>query len=78
MYIILKNQHCAFILSVLFAAKLKRALLCLCVYILCAGRPSLGAKLGLADDFPPIFSPITPPRNANVGRGSRGLSKSGF
>jgi hypothetical protein len=39
----LKNQHCAFILSVLFAAKLKRAI--------------LGAQLGLADDFPPIFSP---------------------
>jgi hypothetical protein len=45
---------------------------------LCAGRPSLGAKLGLADDFPPNFFPITPPRNGNVGRGSRGLSESCF
>jgi hypothetical protein len=78
MYIILKNQHCAFILSVFFAAKSKCAILCLCVYALCAGRPSLGAKLGLADDFPSNNFPITPPRNGNVGRGSRGLSESGF
>ncbi len=59
-----------------FVAKSKRAILYLCVYTLCAGRPSLGAKLGLA--FPTNFFRITPPRNGNVGRGSRGLSESGF
>jgi hypothetical protein len=39
------------------------------------GRPSLGAKLGLADDFLPNFFPMTPPGNGTVGRGYRDLSE---
>jgi hypothetical protein len=42
----------------------------------CTGRPYLGAKFGLADDFPPNIFPMTPPRNMNIGRGSRDLSES--
>jgi hypothetical protein len=30
-------------------------------YTLCAGGPSLGAKLGLAHDFSQKFLPLTPP-----------------
>jgi hypothetical protein len=36
-----------------------------------AGRPSLLAKSGLADDFSQNIFPITPPGNGNVGRGSK-------
>ena len=42
------------------------------------GRPSLGAKLGLADDFLPNFFPMTPPGNGTVGRGYRDLLETGF
>ncbi len=48
----------------LFAVKPKRAILC---------APSLGAKLGLADDFSQKIFPITPPGNGNVGMGPRDL-----
>jgi hypothetical protein len=49
----------------------------LCVrYTFCAGGPSLGAKSGLADDFPLHFFPITSPRNGNVARGPRDFSES--
>jgi hypothetical protein len=47
-------------------------------YTLGAGRPSLGAKLGLADDFLPNFFPMTPPGNGTVGRGYRDLLETGF
>ncbi len=51
----------------------------LCVrYTFCAGGPSLGAKSGLADDFPLHFFTITPPRNGNVARGPRDFSESDF
>ncbi len=43
-----------------------------------AARPSLGAKSGLADDFPQKFFRIIPYGHGNVGRGPRDLSKSGF
>ncbi len=42
------------------------------------GRTSLGAKLGLPDDFPPNCFPVTPPSNENLGSGSRDLLDSGF
>ncbi len=47
-------------------------------YTLGAGRPSLGAKLGLPDDFLPNFFPMTPPGNGTVGRGYRDLLETGF
>ncbi len=51
----------------------------LCVrYSFCDGGPSLGAKLGLANDFPLNFFPITPPGNGSVARGPRDLSESDF
>jgi hypothetical protein len=51
----------------LFAAKLKST----------AGL-SLGAKLGLPDEFSQKMFPITPPENGNVGLGPRDLSEFGF
>ncbi len=39
-------------------------------YTLGTGRPSLGAKLGLADDFLPNFFLMTPPGNGTVGNGT--------
>ena len=48
------------------------------LYTLGTGRPSLGAKLGLADDFFPNFFPMTPPDNGTVGRGYRDLLETGF
>ena len=47
-------------------------------FTLCAGRQSLGAKLGLADDFLPNFFPMTPPGNGTVGRGYRDVLETGF
>ena len=41
-------------------------------------RPSLEAKLGIPDEFPPNCFPITPPRNGNIGNGYRVLLESGF
>jgi hypothetical protein len=55
-----------------------RYTLCLRYNTLCTGRPSLGAKFGLADDFPPNIFPMTPSGNGNKGRGSRDLSESGY
>ncbi len=45
---------------------------------LCSGGPSLGAKLGLPDEFSQKMFPITPPGNGNVGLGPRDLSEFGF
>jgi hypothetical protein len=45
MYLQRKKQHCIFILSVLFCSKTEMHL------TLCSGGPSLGAKLGLPDEF---------------------------
>ncbi len=41
-------------------------------------RPSLGAKLGIPDEFLPNCFPITPPRNGNIGVGHKDLLESGF
>jgi hypothetical protein len=67
MYLQRKNQHCIFILSVLFCSETET------LYTLCTGGPSLGAKSGLADDFSQKMFPITPPGNGNVGMGPRDL-----
>jgi hypothetical protein len=67
-----KNQHCIFILSVLFCSKTEKH------YTLCSAGPSLGAKLGLPDEFSQKMFPITPPGNGNVGLGPRDLSEFGF
>jgi hypothetical protein len=45
---------------------------------LCSGEPSLGAKLGLPDEFSQKMFPITPPGNGNVGLGPSDLSEFGF
>ena len=57
MYLQRKNQHCIFILSVLFFSETETR------YTLSTGGPSLGAKSGLADDFSQKMFPITPPGN---------------
>ena len=67
-----KNQHCIFILSVLFCSKTEKH------YTLCSAGPSLRAKLGLPDEFSQKIFPITPPGNGNVGLGPRDLSEFGF
>jgi hypothetical protein len=72
MYLQRKNQHCIFILSVLFCSKTEKH------YTLCSAGPSLGAKLGLPDEFSQKMFPITPPGNGNVGLGPRDLSEFGF
>ena len=72
MYLQRKNQHCIFILSVLFCSKTETH------YTLCSGGPSLGAKLGLPDEFSQKMFPITPPGNGNVGLGPTELSEFGF
>ncbi len=64
MYLQRKKQHCIFILSALFCSK--------------TGGPSLGAKLGLPDEFSQKMFTITPPGNGNVGLGPRDLSEFGF
>ncbi len=69
MYLQRKNQHCIFILSVLFCSKTEKH------YNLCSAGPSLGAKLGLPDEFSQKMFPITPPGNGNVGLGPRDLSE---
>ncbi len=72
MYLQRKNQHCIFILSVLFCSKTEKH------YTLCSAGPSLGAKLGLPDEFSHKMFPITPPGNGNVGLEPRDLSEFGF
>jgi hypothetical protein len=67
-----KNQHCIFILSVLFYNKTETR------FIFCAPRTSLGAKLGLSDEFSQKMFPITSPGNGNVGLGPRDHSEFGF
>ena len=66
MYLQRKNQHCIFILSVLFCSKTEKH------YTLCS------AWLGLPDEFSQKMFPITPPGNGNVGLGPRDLSEFGF
>ncbi len=72
MYLQRKNQHCIFILSVLFCSKTEKH------YTLWSAVPSLGAKLGLPDEFSQKMFPKTPPGNGNVGLGPRDLSELGF
>ena len=72
MYLQRKNQHCIFILSVLFCSKTEKH------YTLCSAGSSLGAKLGLPDEFSQKMFPITPPGNGNVGLGPTDLSEFGF
>jgi hypothetical protein len=72
MYLQRKNQHCIFIVSVLFCSETETR------YTLCTGGPSLGAKSGLPDDLTQNMIPVTPPGNGNVGRGTRAPSESGF
>jgi hypothetical protein len=47
-------------------------------FTLCSAGPSLGAKLGLPDEFSLKMFPITPPGNGNVGLEPRDLSEFGF
>ncbi len=47
-------------------------------YTLCSVEPSLGAKLGLPDEFSQKMFPKTPPGNGNVGLGPRELLEFGF
>jgi hypothetical protein len=61
-----------FILSVLFCSKTEKH------YTLCSAGSSLGANLGLPDEFSQKMFPITPPGNRNVGLGPRDLSEFGF
>ena len=72
MYLQRKNQHCIFILSVLFCSETETR------FIFCAHGTSLGAKSGLSDVFSQKMFPITPPGNGNVGLGPRDLSEFGF
>ncbi len=72
MYLQRKNQHCIFILSVIFCSKTEKH------YTLCSAGPSLGAKLGLPDEFSQKMFPTTPPGSGNVGLGPRDLSEFGF
>jgi hypothetical protein len=72
MYLQRKNQHCIFTLSVLFCSKTEKH------YTLCSAGPSLGAKLGLPNEFSQKMFPITPSGNGNVGLGPRDLSEFGF
>jgi hypothetical protein len=72
MYLQRKNQHCIFILSVLFCSKTEKH------YTLCSAGPALRAKLGLPDEFSQKMFPITSPGNGNVGLGPREHSEFGF
>jgi hypothetical protein len=72
MYLQRKNQHCIFILCVVFCSKTETH------YTLCTGGPTLGAKSGLPDEFSQNMFPITPPGNGNVGLGPREVSEFGF
>ena len=72
MYLQRKNQHCIFILCVVFCSKTETH------YTLCTGGPSLGAKSGLPDEFSQKMFPKSPPGNGNVDLGPRELSEFGF
>jgi hypothetical protein len=71
-YLQRKNQHCIFILSVLFCSETEMR------FIFCSGEPTLGAKSGLSDEFSQKMFPITPPGNGNADLGPRDLSEFGF
>ena len=72
MYLQRKNQHCIFILCVVFCSKTETH------YTFCTGGSSLGAKSGLPDEFSQKVLPIIPPGNGNVGLGPSELSEFGF
>jgi hypothetical protein len=72
MYLQGKNQHCIFMLCVLFAAKLKHTILFALVDHLSE------QNLGFLMNFLKKMFPITPPGNGNVGLGPRELSEWGF
>ena len=67
-----KNQHCIFNLSVLFCSKTEKH------YTLCSAGPSLGAKLGLPDEFSQKMFPITPPGNGNIKKSPATKNKNNF
>ena len=72
MYLQRKNQHCIFILSVLFCSETETH------FIFCTRGTSLGAKSGLSGEFSQKMFPITSPGNRNLGLGPRDLSEFGF
>jgi hypothetical protein len=78
MFILLRNQCCNYILSVLFSRRNRCALYFGRALYFVRRRPSLLANSGLSDDFPQNIFPTTPPENGNVGWGTRALSESGF
>ncbi len=78
MDLIYKNQRCIFILSVLFCGEFITRYTSCVRYTVGAGRPSLGAKLGLADDFIQKIFLMTLPGDGTVGRGYRNLLETGF
>ncbi len=63
MFFLRRNQNALYFVSALYFVR---------------GRPSLGAKLGLADDFLLNFFPMIPPGNGTVGRGYRDFLETGF
>ena len=79
MFILLRNQCCIYILSVLFSRRNRCALYFVrALYFFVRVRPSLLGNSGLPDDFSQNIFPTTPPGNGNVGWGPRALSESGF
>ncbi len=78
MYIMWKNQRCIFILSGHFWHRNRNALYFVHALYFVRRWPSLGAKLGIPDEFSPTCFPITPPRNGNKSNGYRDLLESGF
>ncbi len=72
MYLQRKNEHCIFILSVLFCSETETRI------IFCTRGTSLGAKSGLSDELSQKMFPITSPGNENVCLGPRDLSEFGF
>ncbi len=73
-----KNQLWICILSELFGSEIETCYTLCGRYTLCDGGPSLGAKLGLSDDFSQYFFLRTSSGNGSVDRGIRDLLESGL